>query len=215
MTRPLIICDVDEVIIDFVAGLDAYLEKRTLILSRARYALTGNIHDQETGEPVDPAQCAALIADYQSTAVHKVGAVRGSVAALLDLAGWCEIKLLTNVQEAHEAARRSHLEHLGLPFPVIANRGDKGPAVRGLADTHKAMYGSAPVVFLDDSCSHLLSAARHVDGISLIQFIADDAFRSLVRSTPEISLITGDWREAHGFITESVGHRTPQEHVAS
>ncbi len=215
MIRPLIVCDVDEVIVDFVAGLDTYLEQRTLFLSRETYALTGNIHDRQTGEPIDQGRCAALIADYQSTAVHLADAVHGSIAALLDLAGWCEIKLLTNIQEAHEAARRSHLERLGLSFPVTANTGDKGPAVRALANAHRLTYGSAPVVFLDDSRGHLLSAKHHVDGISLIQFIADDAFRALVRPTSEIGLITGDWREAHDFITESVGHPARREHLAS
>ena len=210
MPRALIVCDVDEVVIDFVAGFDAYLAPRGLMLDRSRFALSGNIRDLRTGEPVTDHAGRELISNYQRDAVHRTPAVTNAVASINRLAESAEICFLTNALPGQEASRRAHLADLGLPYPVRFNAGEKGAAVRSMAMEHRAAHAGAPVVFVDDSPRHLASVAGHVSDAILVQFIADDAFRALVRPADHVALLSGDWTETAAFI-EQAATRTMEQ----
>lgn len=204
MTRPLIICDVDEVAVEFVAGFDRFLAAEGLTLGRDRFALSGNIFDAE-GQAIADSHARALIDAYQGDAVHSTGAVRHMPETLAQLSRQADICFLSNVADEQAERRRAHLQDLGAPYPLYANKGPKGPATRRLADAHRETHSGAPVVFIDDSPHHLQSAADAVTDIILIHFIADAAFRALVRPAPHVALLTGDWQVAGRFIATLPG----------
>ena len=51
-TRPLIICDVDEVVLHLIAHLEDYLHARDLQFLKHEYRLTGNIGRQGDSQPL-------------------------------------------------------------------------------------------------------------------------------------------------------------------
>ena len=55
--RPLIVTDCDEVLMQFLVGLETYIETQGLWLDLKSYALTGNIKRRDTNEHALPCCC--------------------------------------------------------------------------------------------------------------------------------------------------------------
>ena len=64
--RPLLIVDADEVLLRFVAGLEAFLNPRGLILDLSSYRLHGNVRMRATGEPLLDIEVTALLEEFRS-----------------------------------------------------------------------------------------------------------------------------------------------------
>lgn len=204
MTRPLIVCDVDEVILGFAEGFERFIAKRGLRLVRRSYALSGNIIHIETGDQISDADVKALIHQFHERDVHTLPAVPGASKALSALSTHAQIKFLTNIHERHVRPRTAHLKRIGLDYPVIANQGSKGPALERLAREHRCIHLDAPIVFLDDSSAHLDAARAAVPDIFLVHFIADDGFRAVSTKPKHAHLLTGDWKIAQSFIHDAL-----------
>lgn len=193
--RPLIVCDVDEVVLHFVAPFEDYLERRGLQLLKRSYALSGNIVEAATGKALAAQATAGLVETFFAQECHRQPPIPGSAEALTELAGHADIHFLTNFPQAHCALRSESLQGFGMPYPLHVNTGPKGQAVARLARER-----TGPVYFLDDIGTHLLSVGDVLPGARLIHFINDPVFLGLAPSLDGIHLRTGDWREAKRFI---------------
>ena len=76
-------------------------------------------------------------------------------------------------------------------YPLVANRGEKGPAVQKLAKEIKA-----PVFFLDDSPSNIQSVFEHADFVRCIHFVHDPRLSKLVEKAPNSCYRLDDWKTA-------------------
>lgn len=193
--RPLIVCDVDEVVLQFVAAFEAHIARNGHYLDARSFALTGNVRETGGGTPATPETVRALLHDFFTTQMHTPEPVAGAADALAALSGAAQIVMLTNIPHEAHATRVACLDGHGLCYPVIANSGGKGPAMARLA-----ARAGAPAFFLDDSPGNIRSVAAHVPSARLIHFVADPRFAALCEPVPEAHLKTGDWREAHDFI---------------
>jgi hypothetical protein len=62
--RPLVICDVDEVIVHFTRDFERLLAQENLWLDTASFALNGNVRCRDTGEPAGNHQVGELITRF-------------------------------------------------------------------------------------------------------------------------------------------------------
>lgn len=194
--RPLIVTDCDEVLMQFLVGLETYLETQGLWLDLRSYALSGNIKHLGSNEPVPQAEMPALLQGFFSTSAGSLLPVPGASDALRSLSNRAQIVVLTNVPLAEKAARTRNLVEQGMAYPVIANKGLKGGAVRMLADRVKA-----PVFFLDDIPHNIASVAKAHDACHLLHFIADKRLAKLMGQAPDSHFHTTEWPDAHAFIS--------------
>lgn len=192
--KPLIICDVDEVVLHFVQALEDYLAGKDLRLLARSYALSGNIVDRQD-VPVSGADVGALIKDFHARHMHLQSEVDHAAATLLALSRTAQIVMLTNIADHLHAQRQAQLVAIGVPYPVITHSGPKGETVRMLA----ARTGQ-PSFFIDDSALNLSSAAEHAPDVHLIQMIADPRYLALSPEVDGLALKTGSWREIGPFI---------------
>lgn len=195
--RPLIVSDADEVLLQFMVGLERYLETQDLWIDLQSFALTGNIKRKDTNEPVPPSGMPALLDAFFAASAHDLDAVPGAAEALAVLSERAQIVVLTNVPLEAKARREASLAAQGIPFPVIANKGLKGGAVRRLAERVEA-----PVIFLDDIPHNLSSVARAHAPATLIHFIADPRLAKLLGPAPDSHFHTTEWSAARRFIEE-------------
>lgn len=195
--RPLIVSDADEVLIQFLVGLERYLETRGLWLDLQSFALTGNIKHRDTGEPVAPGEMPALLEAFFAASTRALDIVPGAADALGALSERAQVVVLTNVPLGAREARAASLAAGGLPYPVIANKGLKGGAVRRLAERVEA-----PVIFLDDIPHNIASVAKAHAPSHRIHFIADPRLANLLGPAPDSHFHTGDWAAARHFIEE-------------
>ena len=196
--RPLIVCDVDEVVLGFVAGLDQWLSAQDLWLARDGFALNGNIR-HKTGQAVETSEVRQLLHGFFAERAHDLAPIDGAVDALNSMEDRATIVFLSNLPEASSQARRDNLDQLGLTQPLIVNEGPKGPALSTLS----AGLDFASV-FLDDSPSNITSALENVPHMEVIHFVADDGFRDQISPMAGVKLFTGDWRDVARYISAEI-----------
>lgn len=197
-SRPLIICDVDEVILHMIAHLEEFLHARDLRFLNHQYRLTGNIGPRSGEAPLAATDVSRHLRAFFDEVSHQQDIVPGADAALKGLSETWDIVLLTNLPGGHnKPAREKLLAGLGVPFPVVTNSGPKGGAVAALSAQRPQ-----PVVFIDDSPTNHSSVNASLPSSVQIQFIADARFRANMHQEGHIDLLTGDWQETADFIDD-------------
>jgi len=198
--RPLVICDVDEVVVHFTRELEIYLAHRELKLHTTSFALSGNIVSLGRGEALSGSEVQELIESFFMDCAHDMKPIDGAVEALQHIGEMADVVLLTNLPASATDARRRNMADLGLAFPVVTNTGPKGPAVKSLAG-----QASGQVVFIDDSPHFISSAYEHAPEVHLIHFLQDERFSQHAELLDFVSLRTGSWAEAKPHVMGLIG----------
>lgn len=202
--RPLLVCDADEVLLQFLAGLEAFLEERGLYLDLASYALTGNIRERTSGEALAADAVQRLLEAFFVERTGRLEPVPGAAEALAALAGDWQILVLSNVPPGKRQLRAETLARHGMPYPVIANAGLKGPAVALLAAQTRG-----PVVFVDDIPKNIDSVAELAGHVVRLHFVADPRLARLIGRAGTAHARHDDWPAARAFIAATLDARQP------
>lgn len=193
--RPVIVSDADEVLLQFVAGLEIFLATKGCRLDLTSFALQGNVKRIATDEPISKVEMADFLRLFFET-VDDLQAVSGAPTALRTLGTRAQVLVLSNVPAHTAENRRRNLTRLGIHAPLVANDGLKGKAIQTLKAT-----STAPMFFLDDLPPHLASVADLCPDIHLIHFVAHPKLAAVVPHTPKAHLRTSDWSEAESWIS--------------
>ena len=192
--RPLLICDVDEVVVRFIEALTEWLAARRLVLHSDSWALEGNIRTAE-GIALPAARVQALLHAFFAERSGDMPLVPGAADALAGLARQgVQVVLLTNIPHAFQQARRRNLLRHGLNFPLITNSGPKGPAVR-----HLRRMVRQRAAFMDDHPDFLHSAAQYCPGageLHLIHYVPDNPFVPHLPPMNAPHIKVRDWAQA-------------------
>lgn len=188
--RPLIICDADEVLFQFVKSLDMWLRTRDHYLDLQSFAITGNIKHLETEVPWPAEGVKELLNDFFAEGTREETPVPGAADALEALSARAQIVVLTNIKTDYRQNRIEALRQNGMPYPVIANQGAKGAAAAALAER-----AGSPVIFLDDLPPNISSVRRGVPGAHIIHFIGDPRLAAMIGRAPDANHRIDDWGE--------------------
>jgi hypothetical protein len=199
-TRPLLVLDVDDVLLEFLRPFTLYLEAQGLDLSLATFRLHGNISIRKTGEVLEREPVSALIDTFFGTQAEWQSPLDGAVETIASLAKNAEIVMLTAMPHRHRAARRAHLDRLGFPYPLLTTETAKGPAIQALRGATPR-----PVAFVDDIPHNLVSVRSAVSEAHLFHLMAMPSMRSLLPPLPERIEIVDDWRTAGPKIATALG----------
>lgn len=197
---PLVICDVDEVVVHFTRAFEHFIAEHGLFLDVTSFAINGNIKDRKARQPVPDETVAKLIDDFFIECTEHLHPVDGAVEALMDLSNQATVVMLTNLPHHAREKRINNLRRLGLPFPVVTNSGPKGPAIR-----HLAASTTLPVIFVDDSPGFVSSCFEHAPHVHIVHFLHDERFARHMEPLPYVSLTTATWAEAHPHIRQLLG----------
>jgi hypothetical protein len=196
--RPLIICDVDEVVVHFTRAFEVFIAKLDLWLDPRSFAINGNIRHR-SGAEVAQAEVGQLVGHFFTERTRHLEPVEGAVEWLKEIATIAEVVMLSNLPHEAAEARRENLHDHGLDFPLVTNSGPKGPAIKAIARENRQM------VFIDDSPSFIASAYEHVPHVHLIHFLHDERFARHLSPLPFVSLTTATWAEAGRHILTLIG----------
>ncbi|TPK92818.1 MULTISPECIES: hypothetical protein [unclassified Mesorhizobium] len=198
--RPLLVLDVDDVVLEFIRPFPHYLKSRGFGLTLASFRLTGNIAETATGRLIEQPEVTALLGEFFDAQADWQSIAEGAADALAMLGRGAEIVMLTAMPHKHRAARRAHLDALGLDYPLLTTEMAKGPAIAKL----RGVKGR-PVAFVDDQPSNLVSARNSVADAHLFHLMADNALRAFLPPTPQDIISVEDWREAAPKIAGALG----------
>jgi hypothetical protein len=197
MPRPLLICDADEVLVQFGAAFRAYVAQLGWCLRFDSFALHGNIRHAETAAVADKEIVSKLVEDFFEEAVESCPAVPGAADALASLSGRAEIIILTNAPAAQRARREASLAKLGMAYPVFANDGLKGPRVAELVANR-----GYPAAFVDDIPHHHTSVAEKAGHVHRLHLVADPELRLLLPKATDAHARIDDWHMALPHLEE-------------
>lgn len=187
--RPLLAVDADEVLLSMVAPLTRFAETQGFRLALTEYRLDGALTRAKDGAAASRDELRALLGGFFETEAHHQPVVPGAAAALAELAAsGVQVMVLTNAPETAKDRRKALLAGYGIDYPLVANSGGKGRALRYLWD-----HLAGPVAFIDDSDGQLASAAERAPGVIRAHFIADPALRQMTRPAADADLWAESW----------------------
>lgn len=188
--RPLFVVDADEVLFAFMEELLTFFAGRGLGFEWRSFALQGNVIDA-AGVPVTQEVLRGHLGEFFVARTEALAPVPGAAEGLKALAALgVQIVVLSNVPPGQQAARARALAAGGMDWPLIANEGRKGPAVRWLAERV-----AAPVAFVDDIGHQHESVAAEAPQVFRIQFSAHPRLRELQVRSPAVQHVASDWEE--------------------
>jgi hypothetical protein len=198
--RPLLVIDVDEVVLEFVRPFVRYLANHGYFLKTDSFRLNGNIFSEKTGLAADNDEVGRLIDGLFAEQERWQTAVEGAPDALASLGDDVAIVLLTAMPHRHYQQRRRLLNERGLPYPLLTTESAKGPAI-------KAMRRDAalPVAFVDDIPHNLISVRNSVPDATLFHLMSFEPFKSVMPKLPEGVYSPQNWAEAEKVIAEALG----------
>ena len=199
-SRPLLVLDVDDVVLEFIRPFPNFLKARGFGLTLASFRLTGNIAETASGRLIEQPEVTALLGDFFDAQADWQSIADGAADALTGLADRAEIILLTAMPHKHRAVRRAHLDALGLSYPLLTTEMAKGPAVARLRGN-----SGRPVVFVDDQPHNLASVRNSVADAHLIHLMADNSLRAFLPPVLDDVIVAQDWHEAAPKIADALG----------
>lgn len=190
-TRPLLVLDVDEVLLEFMVPFMRFLDAQGLAFLAKSFRLTGNVVDQKTQIPLEQAAVSILLDGFFHAQREWQTAAMGAAEAVAGLAGHAEVVMLTAMPHRHRDIRRLHLDALGFPYPLLTTEAPKGPALRQLRGE-----SGRPVAFVDDIPHNLVSVRDAVADAHLFNLMSYREMRRLLPPMPDGIVIADDWAEA-------------------
>ena len=192
---PLIICDADGVLVEFMFAFEAYLEYRKCYFDWASFRLVGNVRKLINDQPLESEDVRTLLDDFYNEKVEELEPLPGAASALSEISNRAQIVVLSNIPTFAREGRANCLRHHGMDFPVITGSGGKGPAVRRLS-----CRVQAPTMFIDDIPSNHTSVAQVAEHVTRIYFSADPRLTDLFGPSKDSQHFATDWIEASAII---------------
>ena len=177
--KPLIVCDADEVIFDFMYSFEKYLHAKSLYFNWKSYALEGNILNDKN-EALNRRQITDTINSFFMNKTESMSLVEGAVNSLQILSKKHNIIILSNIPFKFYEKRKVALKKCGINFPFFANTGPKGKAVKYLSDIHKGK-----IWFIDDSPYQIKSVKLEEKNVNTILFVGNSKLEALIKSKNE------------------------------
>lgn len=201
MTRPLIVCDCDEVILHMVVPFRDWLDEAHAIHFDFANGFADALRHKNTGDSLDPADVWPLLAEFFRDHMHRQRPIEGAVEALGRLSADADLVILTNIGAELGEARKRQLCAVGIDAPVIGSRGGKGrPLAQLLAER-----GDPPAVFIDDLAEQHASVAEHAPDVARLQLVGEPEMAPHARTAPEAHTRIDRWADAEVWIRERLG----------
>lgn len=199
-TRPLLVLDVDDVLLEFVRPFVRFVDAQGYALGLESFRLNGNIKHKITGEVADNARVAGMITEFFDAQADWQTLTDNAAGTLEALAEDVEIVLLTAMPHRHRDHRRAHLDAIGLNYPLVTTEAPKGPAIASLRGT-----SGRAVAFVDDMPHNLASARQSLPDIHLFNMMAMPDLRKLLPPISEDITVVDAWSDAGPMIADSLG----------
>lgn len=200
----LLVLDVDEVVLHFVAPFQRLLAERGAQLHFDSFALRGNVRSMSTGSALSGHEiegATRLLYEEQEERQHLVEGVGPALERLRAIA---DIVFLTAMTPSYHDRRRRLLDREGLAYPMIATERSKGAVIGELAERW-----SGPIVFVDDLPQNLAGVRRSHPAAHLVNLMADEGFRPHLPSMPRGTHSATDWAMAEPLLACLLSGQAP------
>ncbi|MBN8809194.1 MAG: HAD family hydrolase [Sphingomonas sp.] len=204
MTRPLLICDCDEVLLHMVRHFGTWLrERHDIAFAHESGSFVAMTHAD--GSPVEHERIWGMLDEFFPAEMERQTLVPGAAEALATIAERADIVILTNLGDHCRDHRIAQLATHGINHRVETNRGGKGGPVAALV----AEYGNPVTVFVDDLPGHHESVANHAPTVHRLHLVAEPAMAPNVPPAPFAHARIDEWEGARNWIVQRFADNLP------
>ena len=196
-SKPLIICDADEVIFNFMDAFLTFLKKKGLGFSWKSYALNGNITD-ENGIPIKNLDIKKLLKDFFCSNTFNMKLVKGVKNSLKVLSYTFNIVILSNIPIEYYKERKKALKNNQLNYPFIANVGEKGKVCLSIFKKF-----NIKTWFIDDSPYQIYSVKKSAPKINTILYVENKKLAKLIDKKKCWDYYSNNWKENLNILIRS------------
>lgn len=189
--RPLVVCDIDDVVLEFLTPFESYLASLGHRLIPRSYRLHGNILSTLDEKPLADDAVSQLILDFFAAQETWQTPFGSAVESLNRIGQSSDVVFLTAMPPRFTAMRRRLLDSLELTFPLLATESPKGPVVKAMHSDREL-----PLAFIDDMAHNHHSVADAVPECLLVHLMPQSQMH-LHAPKPGPNVVTArDWAEA-------------------
>jgi hypothetical protein len=203
--RPLVVCDIDEVVLEFVSPFMEFLDSHGHELRTDSFRLTGNVYIKKTGQAADNAAVSGFLEAFFGEHDEWQKPAEGALDTLagIEAEHGADIVFLTAMPPRHHARRRTLLDAHGFSHPMIATEDAKGEAVAALVRHHP----QRPVAFIDDLPPNHVSVLQAVPDALGLHLMAYRPLRPHLPPMPKGVTSVEDWPAAAAAIADFLENR--------
>ncbi|MCO6186016.1 hypothetical protein [Rhizobium sp. L1K21] len=196
--RPVIISDVDDVVLSFIDPFQRFLEANALRFLPRSFRLTGNIVRASNEEAIDELAVRKMLHDFFEAQADWQLPFDDAPATLELLAKDADVIFLTAMPPGFLNQRRALLDTLGFHYPLVATLEPKGLVAARI-------MGASPSksVFIDDMAHNVISVGDHLPDCLLIHMPPDSPVHAMAPKADNGAVIARSWTEAK---THIIGH---------
>jgi len=170
MSRPLVICDCDEVLLHMIAHFRDFLAEEHGVEFRWEGGdFTNAMRYQANGEALETDEMWKLLNLFFDTEMHRQTEIPGAVPAVAELAEHADVVVLTNLMDHRLERRAAQLADHGIHARVFTNQGPKGPALKAIIEE----YAPSRAAFIDDIAKHHQSVAETAGHVTRLHFCGE------------------------------------------
>ena len=197
--KPLLLVDADEVLLQFMEGLQRYARNRGLDMRLDSFMITGNLYRQRCDTRMTGDFVRTFLAEFFDHWTDRLMPVDGAAEGLARIAKTADVAILSNVPSRVRERRLGNLARHGMPYPVIANKGGKGPTIARLAAARTGFVG-----FIDDLPPQLDDAARFSPNTYRVHSVADPRLRGLIPRAESANIREDKWDALADHLSEVI-----------
>jgi hypothetical protein len=197
--KPLIVCDVDEVVVHFIKAFEQWLDEHGCWLDPASFALNGNVKRRSDNMPIPVEELQTHFGGFLGQRTATFEEIANASRSLKHLSGVADVIMLTNMPQEYYDDRMLNLSALDMNYPVVVNTGHKGPAMIEITAA-----SAAPVIFIDDTPSNITSVREAVPDVHVVHFMQDERFGRHCLPIDGISLRSDNWNETADHIARLI-----------
>ncbi|MFC5585860.1 hypothetical protein ACFPOD_12130 [Nitratireductor kimnyeongensis] len=188
---PLLVLDVDDVVLEFIRPFPEYLRTRGFELKLENFGLNGNIVDLSSGDRATDKAVSQLVDAFFEVQHDWQKLAENASETIARLSKASQVVLLTAMPHRYRQTRRTLLDQLEMHYPLLTTERAKGPAIKRLRGDQLR-----PVAFVDDMYYNLVSVRDTVEDAHLFHLMADNSVRALMPPIPEGITVVEHWKEA-------------------
>lgn len=192
---PLLVCDIDEVVLEFLTPFMNFLDARGLELQPNSFALNGNIFDKSSNIFVHNQTVKQLIEAFYKEQAKWQTPVNSALSVLANLAPDLDIIFISAMPSQHHKTRLDLLNHFNFTYPLIAKEQSKGPIVKAIHN-----HRNQPLFFIDDMNYNHRSVRKYHTNAYHIALMANQAFQAIAPPYDAYVEQCDNWHSVENYI---------------
>ena len=175
---PLLICDADEVIFNFMDSFDEFLNVNDMYFSYETFKLNGNILRKKNNLAINNNEVPKIISSFFKHYTMKMPFINNAREVLKELSTRINIIILSNIPKDSSSDRINYLKKNDMHYTFICNEGPKNKKCMELEKlTNKKVF------FIDDLPNQITSVSNSCKNIITIHFLQN---KNLIKIIPEV-----------------------------